>query len=286
MQNCPSCQMLMDDDEQVCSSCAARAASSRGVAIGAIHAGSGAASSATAGAATAVLERPASVPMPAVVRYRNPGEHRRVWVLSVVALVVLGALTALGVMAMRGEGPLAAAAIDAGLATPPVVNVPDQWTVVSSTDGAFRVEMPAGATDLDGLVDSANPASGSTFGFRTEFGQGGSTAVVSTDFGMAPGALSSMDDPAAFGSLVDAMVSGLVGATEHGRESVRREVPVGNGRAVDVVVVDDTAGTTARARYLLADGRMYAVVTSGLDEGAKDLDEVHARMLASFDTTA
>ena len=93
-----------------------------------------------------------------------------------------------------------------------------------------------------------------------------------------------MDDPAAFGGLVDAMVSGLVGATEHGRETVRREVPVGNGRAVDVVVVDDTAGTTARARYLLADGRMYAVVTTGLDEGAKDLDEVHARMLASFDT--
>jgi hypothetical protein len=285
MQNCPSCQMLMEDHEALCPSCAAEraAASSFGpVVIG----GHSSMTSGAAPAATAVLERPTAVPMPTTVRYRTPGEHRRVWVLAVVVLALLGGVVALGVMAMQGDGPLAQVAVDAGLAAPPVVDVPDEWVRRSSTEGAFRIEMPAGATDLKGLVDAANPASGSTYGFQTTFGQGGSTAVVSTDFGMAPGTLAAMDDPAAFGGLVDAMVSGLIAGTDQGEETVRREVPVGNGRAVDVVVVDDVAGTTTRARYLLADGRMYAVVTAGLDEGAEALDEVHARMLGSFETTA
>jgi hypothetical protein len=81
------------------------------------------------------------------------------------------------------------------------------------------------------------------------------------------------------------MVAGLVGLTGSGVETVRRDIPVGNGRAVDVVVVDESAGTTTRARYLLANGRMYAVVTSGLDAGAENLDEVHSRMLGSFEAT-
>ncbi len=285
MQNCPSCQMLMEDHEALCPSCAAERAdaSSFGpVVIG----GHSSMPSGAAPSATAVLERPTAVPMPSTVRYRTPGEHRRVWVVGVVVLALLGGVVALGVMAMRGDGPLAEVAVDAGLAEPPVVDVPDAWVRRSSAEGAFRIEMPAGATDLAGLVDAANPASGSTYGFQTTFGRGGSTAVVSTDFGMAPGTLAAMDDPAAFGGLVDAMVSGLIAGTDQGVETVRREVPVGNGRAVDVVVVDDVAGTTTRARYLLADGRMYAVVTAGLDEGAAALDEVHARMLASFETTA
>ena len=273
MQNCPSCQMLMEDDEILCSTCAPPAA----------PAPVGAARELSGTAATALLERPTAVPMPTTVRYRQPGSHRRTVKLVVVVLALLAAVVAVVVLALRGEGPVARAAVDAGLVAAPVVSVPDTWATKVSDAGAFRISMPQGASALEGMVDAQNPAAGSTFGFQFGFGDGGSTAVVSTDFGMAPGALGAMDDPAAFNGMVDSMVAGLVGMTGSGEETVRREVPVGNGRAVDLVVVDESAGTTTRARYLLANGRMYAVVTSGLDAGAEDLDEVHSRMLGSFE---
>lgn len=282
MQNCPSCQMLMEDHEALCPSCA-QARDAAPTLLGAPSFVSP--STGPGGTATAVLERPVAAPVPGEIRYRQPGEHRRAWTIGVLLVVVLGAAVVLGAMAVRGDGPLADVLVDAGVLPPPPVHVPDSWTNVSSEEGAFTVTMPAGATALDGIVDAQNPAAGSTHGFETRLGEGGSTAVVSTDFGMAPGTLAGMDDPAAFNGLVDSMVAGIVGETDGGAETVRREVPVGNGRAVDAVVVDDVAGVTTRVRYLLADGRMFAVVTSGLDEGADDLDEVHARMLSTFEVS-
>jgi hypothetical protein len=71
-------------------------------------------------------------------------------------------------------------------------------------------------------------------------------------------------------------------ATATATETVRRDVPVGNGRAVDLVVVDEAEGVTTRARYHLVGGHLLGVVTTGLDEGADRLDEVHARVLDSF----
>jgi hypothetical protein len=282
MQNCPSCQMLMEDHEALCPSCAQErdaVPTLLGTPAFVLPA------SGPGGGSTAVLDRPVAVPMPGEIHYRQPGEHRRAWTIGVLLAVLVGAAAVLLTMAVRGDGPLADVLVDAGVLPPPAVHVPDSWTNVSSEAGAFTVTMPAGAKELDGIVDAQNPAAGSTHGFETRLGEGGSTAVVSTDFGMAPGTLAGMDDPAAFNGLVDSMVAGMVGATDGGAETVRREIPVGNGRAVDAVVVDDVAGVTTRVRYLLANGRMYAVVTTGSDEGADDLDEVHARMLATFEVS-
>jgi hypothetical protein len=100
---------------------------------------------------------------------------------------------------------------------------------------------------------------------------------------MGAASVSAMDDPAAFDGLVSTLAAGLEGLTDHGTETVRRDVPVGFGRAVDVVIVDDVEGVTTRVRYVLADGRVYALVTSGVDEGAEQLDEVHARLLETFE---
>lgn len=280
MQNCPTCQMLMDDHEVVCASCAAESA--LGGPLSSTHTASGAA----AGSATAVLERPASVPMPQTVRYRSPGEHRRRGVVVVLVLVLVAAIAGLVVMGLRGEGPLARTVVEAGLVAPPVVSVPDAWSTVASDDGAFRLAMPRGATELSEVVDAANPAAGSTYGYEVQLGEGGSAAVVSSDFGMAPADIMAIDDPARFDGMVDAMVAGMIGPGGTSRETVRRDVPVGNGRAADLVVVDEATASTARVRILLADGRMYMVMTSGSDEGADRLDEVHARLLDTFETTA
>lgn len=278
MQNCPDCQMLMEDHEVLCAHCAQdRAAAHAPVLTALASRGGGSAG------ATAVLERPTAVPMPTVVRYRNPGEHRRVAGMLTVLGVMVAGVVVLGVMALRGDGPLADVAVDVGLVAPPLVDVPDAWTTKVSEPGAFRVSMPASATELADMLDPQHPAAGSTLGYEAALGEGGSTTVVSTDFGMGAASVSAMDDPAAFDGLVSTLAAGLEGLTDHGTETVRRDVPVGFGRAVDVVIVDDVEGVTTRVRYVLANGRVYALVTSGVDEGAEQLDEVHARLLETFE---
>lgn len=289
MQNCPRCQMLIEDHETVCSVCAAddtktsryvEPISVPGVSPVAVRD----AGTAAAGA-TALLERPASaVPMPTTVTYRGAGSgsgrRRPAVALIVVALVVVG----VGVVTTRGDGPLAEALMRAGVMDTPPVTFPDSWTVIASSGGEFSVELPSSAKALDLGVDPTQAASSSTHGYEASLGEGGSTLVISSDMGMGGGA-AALDDPAAFASLVDSMVAGLAGELADGRETVRREAPLGNGRAVDVVVVDEKTDTTIRARYQLAGGRIYAVVTRGVDAGGEALDAVHARVLDTMTPT-
>lgn len=293
MQNCPSCQLLMDDHEVVCPACAAQGAAGIGATVGAHPsaatgvAGPGAPAPGGAGvSATAVMERPAppSTAAAPAVRYRQPGRGRRVAGWMVVLGVLVTAAVVLGAMAVRHQGPFADLAVDAGLIAPPLVDVPDRWALRESEAGRFEVVMPAGATPLDEPVDPAAPAAGGTFGFESSLGEGGSTAVVSTDMGQAAN-LAVMDDPVGFDALVDLVSSVVVQSSASGTETVRRPVQVANGRAVDVVVVDDTEAITTRARYVLAGGRLHAIITTGADEGAAALDEVHARVLDTFEIT-
>ncbi len=275
--------MLMEDHESLCAVCANAAASAPrliepvGVpGVGAQLVGAGAGRG-----ATALLERPAAIPMPSKVTYRSAASRRDGTRILVLGAVVVALLVGVGVVTARGGGPLARVLVDAGLLEPAPVTVPDSWTTITSQGGAFSVELPTGADDLELSIDPTSPAAATTFGYQASLGEGGSTVVISSDLGMG-GGVGALDDPIAFTSLVDSMVGGLLGTSTDGRETVRREVPVGNGRAVDVVIVDDSASSTIRAHYLLAGGRVYAVVTRGVDEGASALDEVHGRVVNSF----
>ncbi len=316
MQNCPTCQMLMEDEEQLCAACAAERSSasdrlapgppapdrSLAQAVGPLPG---------VGVGTAVLERPVAgpIPLPESVRYRTAGGHRRV-VKGVVWSVVLAAgVAALAVMAMRGEGPIAEAAVEAGLVAPPSVSVPSSWQTVSPDGVGFRASVPSGSATTDGVSAGLGPQAAGLIGVSASLGSGGSTTVVADAAQRGPAELAALDDPAAFGMLVDSMVGPLAispspfapashsggasgdtsdlapVASPGGIETMRRQTPVGNGRAVDVVVANDTTAVTTRARFLLADGRVHVVVTSGMDEGHRRLDEVHARVISALETT-
>ena len=303
MQNCPSCQMLMEDEEVLCVACADERSSASVRSAPGRPSPQATGPRPGAGLGTALLERPVAgpVPLPESVRYRTVGGHRRA-VKSVVWSVLLAAgLAALAVMAVRGEGPIAEAAVEAGLVAPPVVSVPSSWQTVSPDGVGFRASMPAGSATTDGGSAGLGPQGAELVGVATALGQGGSTTVVADGPERAPAELAALDDPAAFGSLVDSMVGSLATSTSTpapnggvesaapappaGVETMRRQTPVANGRAIDVVVADEASAVTTRARFLLADGRVHVVVTSGMDEGHRRLDEVHARVISALETT-
>jgi len=311
MQNCPNCQMLMEDDELLCVACTDEIAA----AASSVARPSPGTASPGIGVGIALLERPVTgaVPLPEAVRYRSPGGRRRA-VRGVVWLVVLAAaLAALAVMALRGEGPIAEAAVEAGLVAPPVVSVPSSWQTVAPAGAGFRVSMPVGAASVDDVSAGLGPEAAGMVGMASALGQGGSTTVVSDGLARTPAGIAALDDPATFGALIDSMVGALVTSTANSIgtasssstgvglegdvaavppaapvaaiETMRRQAPVGNGRAVDVVVLDEAAAITTRARFLLADGRVHVVVTTGIDEGNRRLDEVHARVISTLETT-
>jgi len=280
--------MLMDDDRELCEVCAAEQAGTSGRSRHApeqLRAGVGDTHEASLREARphkggiAVLERPVDPLYAPGARYRTrSGAGRRV---VVVVALVLGGFAVLVALALRGQGPLAEQVVDVGLVGAPVVSVPGAWVTASSERGGFSAAMPAGVQRLEVPFDPADPTAGALHGYRTQLGEGGSTQVVGWDLAGRPELVrSATDDPAAFSALVDWMVASMSTATA--TETVRRDVPVGNGRAVDLVVVDEAEGVTTRARYHLAGGHLLGVVTSGLDEGADRLDEVHARVLDSF----
>lgn len=271
MQSCPVCQMLMDDHATSCEGCE-------------VDASAGATGGSPLSGSTAVLERLASVPMPTAVTYRTPRGRRGG--RGVVALVLLGLAggCVLVALALRGDGPLASPMIEIGLIEAPVVSVPGAWTAVSSELGGFRSAMPAGAQRIEAPLDPANPGAGTLHGYETRLGEGGSTKVIGMDLGPQPDLVrAAAADAAAFSTLVDWTVAWSSGGDVV--ETVRREVPVGNGRAVDLVAVDESRGVTTRARYHLVGSRLLSVVTTGLDEGADRLDEVHSKVLESFRPT-
>ena len=280
--------MLMDDDQELCDVCAAERAGPSGrsrhapeqlrAGVGDTHKASPREASPREGG-IAVLERPVDPLYAPGARYRTrSGAGRRV---MVVVALVLGGFAVLVALALRGQGPLAEQVVDVGLVGAPVVSVPGAWVTASSERGGFSAAMPAGVQRLEAPFDPADPTAGALHGYRTQLGEGGSTLVDGGELGGRPELVrSATDDPAAFSALVDWMVASMSTATA--TETVRRDVPVGNGRAVDLVVVDEAEGVTTRARYHLAGGHLLGVVTSGLDEGADRLDEVHARVLDSF----
>lgn len=272
--------MLMDDDRELCEVCAAERTGTSGRSRHAPeHLRSSAGGPHDGG--VAVLER-SEYPLgePGLSHRTRSGAGRRV---VVVVALVLGGLVVLVVLALRGQGPIADDLVDAGLIGAPVVSVPGAWVTASSERGGFSAAMPAGLQRLEAPFDPADPTAGALHGYRTQLGEGGSTQVVGWDLAGRPELVrSATDDPAAFSALVDWMVASMAAGTPTATETVRRDVPVGNGRAVDLVVVDEAAGVTTRARYHLVGNDLLAVVTTGLDEGADRLDEVHARVLDSF----
>lgn len=279
MQNCPSCQMLMEDHDDLCTVCAGERATPPPFQGAAGSPSTEAFVGGPQGPATALLERPpTAVPMPETVRYRTRKQRRMSPGVVVIGVLLLGALVVLVAMGVRGDGPLAEQVVDMGLVAAPAVSVPDAWGNRSSDGGGFSVDLPAGATVLDEPVNLSDPAAGTVRGFEVELGVGGEASVAAVE---QPGAaeLVGAADDGAFAMLVQRFVTnadlGEVGAT--------REVAVGNGRAMDVVLIDDADARTTRARFHEAGGRLYLLVTSGLDEFGNDLDRVHARLTDSFE---
>jgi hypothetical protein len=266
--------MLMDDDEALCPTCVEQRSG---------HAGAAARITASAGAsslgATALLDRPTTASAPTTLRYRTPGQHRRTVRLVVVIAAVLVGAAVLAVMAARGDGPLADAAVAAGLVAPPVVDVPDRWVIASSDTGGFRAAVPEGARAYTPVPGRPVATTGVTEGFEVDLGSGGSASVTSSPLGVPPGA----DDALLLAESVTRLSQGLSTSTPGSIETIRREVPVGNGRAADLVVVDEAGATTTRARVWVVGGRVLTIVTAGDDEGGAELDEVHARLLAGLE---
>jgi hypothetical protein len=269
MKTCPGCSFLMDDDESMCGPC--QASSER---VGTF---SGEPPPRPAGGrvGTAVLERPISTgPFEKSVRFRDPGRSRRTARSVTVLIVLCGGVAVLGVMGVRGQGPLAPTAVSMGLADPPSVVVPGQWESVTSGPGAFRAEVPRGGVEHLDAVDPLDPQRGAWVGHRIQLGEAAEMIVVSTDLGV-PGGVRGVDS-AGLAQLVD----GIVATGRFGIEITRRETLLGTGPVVDSVALGN--GTTARVRFALAGGRLHLLLTQGSDEGSRSLDRAHGRLLAGF----
>jgi hypothetical protein len=234
------------------------------------------------GLATAVRERERVAPAPAPeLNFRRPGLRRRAVRTAVVTSVLGVAALAVLLPGVQGEGPLATVIQDAGLAAPQVVEMPTEWASTGSSAGKFTALLPAGSVDVGGPMNPEDSSAGAYWGLAAELGDGGATAVLSTDGGTA-GVVGVMEDPGRLASMLDVMAAELAPQPIMGVETTRKDKPIGSGRAMDLVVVDDDAEITRRTRVIVSRGRLYAIVTTGVDAGAARLDEVHARVLTSF----
>lgn len=222
-----------------------------------------------------LLERPVAGPPRQELQLRDPGWSRRTVRACLVLLVLLVGTGVLGAMAMSGEGPLAPAAVSLGLADPPLVQVPRTWVTTTSAEGKLSVELPLGAVEAEALFDQRDPNRGKLTGHSVTLGPRGKMLVLSTDaIGGAP--VGSPDD-AQLQLLVDAFLAD----ERYGAETVRREALLGSGHAVDSVVVSHDERSTTRIRFLADGGRLHLLITTGSDEGARDLDEAHGRLIDS-----
>ena len=269
MKNCPRCSFLMDDHEAICETCAEQdrgriAVTDDPIAAAPVH-----------GVGTAVLERPTVVPLSESATFRAGGGRGVSLPTVVIGAVIAALLTAGVVTGLQNQGPLAVPLQQIGLIEPPVVVVPDQWVTVTSAEGGFSVSMPAGVTDA--AIDEQLAATG-VKGFAADLGEQGRMLAVSTDLGRSPAEMQALDTDAGFATFVDFYVStaGL------GEETVRREVQVSHGRAIDSVLVLDDEYTT-RVRFMMTGGRFVVLSTAGHDSGASALDEAHPKLVDSFD---
>jgi hypothetical protein len=274
MKNCPKCSFLMGDDEVLCGPCTAQPDRSFPLDDPQLPPTTGGRGS------TLLLDPETLTTRPSEVRYRGRSSSGVSGRTVALVVVVLGVVGVLGAMALRGDGPLASMAVDLGLADPPAVVVPENWSTLTSTEGKFSVELPAGAVAHDAPVDPAAPELGQMVGFRVPLGERGEMLALWTDFGLGPDRLRDIDD-AAFGAVVDQ----LIARSRLGEETVRRDGIVNTGRAVDSVLADGEDSTT-RARFQLVGGRLHVLVTRGAEEGARDLDAAHQRLIAGFESTA
>ena len=259
----------MDDHEAICATCAAQEHERVPAATG-----SSSIVMPQHGGGTAVLERPAVVPLSESAAFRTRGSGGTS-ASTVVIGVALAALLAAGVvLGLRHQGPLAGPMQQLGLVDPPVVVVPAQWRELSSAEGRFTVSMPIGATDA---AEDAKLAAAGMKGYRVDLGPEGEMMAVSTDLGRGPAGMDELDTDAGFASIVDFYVA----SAGLGEETTRRDVQVSHGRAVDSVLVLDDRATT-RARFMITGDRFVVLLTSGDDSGAGALDEAHAALLDGF----
>jgi hypothetical protein len=275
MKNCPKCSFLMGDDEALCGACTAQP--DRPFLLDDPQMPS---TTGSGRGATLLLDPETLTTRPADVRYRgrsSSGLPARTVALLVVAVVVVGVL---GALAVRGDGPFASAAIDLGLADAPAVVVPDAWSTLTSTEGKFRADLPAGAVEHKAPVDPTDPVLGQMIGFRVPLGEGGEMLALWTDFGLGDDRLGRIDD-AQLGAVVDQVIL----RADLGEETVRRDGIVDTGRAFDSVLANGDDATT-RVRFQLVGGRLHLLITRGVEDGARALNEAHARLIAGFDSTA
>jgi hypothetical protein len=263
----------MDDDQERCSHCASEAAQ-RSILDG--HTPEGAGIMIPGRTPTALMDPPRVAPMPDVIRYRQP----RVWVTPrTFLLLVPVAAIVVAVLAWLGHGPLATQFEDWGIARTPPGELPAQWTPVVDKAGRFEASLPVGATDVFEYLDPAAPANGGLLGKRFETASGISLESVWTDFALPPEAVeAAAATPAGLQELADRYAAVRLS----GDRTVVRDAMVGEGRAIDTVYVDGDRGTT-RARFVVVDGRLHALVTSGPDELSPELDAAHRRLLSSLD---
>ena len=276
MKNCPKCSFLMGDDEALCAACTAQP--ERSFPMDGPDLGAGAGSGGGGGGGSTLLLDPQTLTArPADLRYRGSARSGVSGRTVVLLVMVLGALGVLGFLAMRGDGPLASVAVDLGLADPPAVVIPDDWATLTSTDGRFGVELPAGAVEHDAPVDPTSPDLGQLLGFRVPLGERGEMLALWTDFGLGVERLRNIDD-ASFNAVVDEVIV----RARLGEETVRRDGIVSTGRAVDSVLANGDDSTT-RVRFQLVGGHLHLLVTRGAEDGARELNEAHARLIESFD---
>ncbi|MHB1139720.1 MAG: hypothetical protein ACYC2O_12250 [Microthrixaceae bacterium] len=263
----------MDDDQECCAVCVEE--TSREATMGGYrpeHAGI----DLPPGGGTAVLAPPRAVPLPETVTYRSSGPAIRPKVL--LLLIPVAALLVAG-LGYLGHGPMADQFVRWGLTEERAELLPEVWFPVTDLAGSFRAELPAGTTHVFAALDPDATAAGGLVGERVDGVDGTQMEAGWTTFDHDEATVATFASPAGVRELADRFIDLRLGGAE---PTVIRDVQVPEGHAVDVVLADD-ATTTTRVRFVLADGRFYALRTTGPDSGSRELDAAHQRLLRSFD---
>ena len=162
-----------------------------------------------------------------------------------VVSVALGAgIAAVVAFDARSDGPLTEQLVRLGVLGESVVSVPDAWSTIElgeSAGGSVELEaaLPNERSPVTAALPVPAPPGVQLAGDEATLGPLGTTAALSSGLG---GAAAAFDGDAGLGSLADAIV-----ATVPGQELSRRTAMIGDGRALDVVVV--ATGSQGVARF-------------------------------------
>ncbi len=163
-----------------------------------------------------------------------------------VVSVALGAgIAALVALDARSDGPLTEQLVRLGVLGESVVSVPDAWSTIElgpSAGGSVELSaaLPNERSPVTAALSVPAPPGAQLAGDEATLGPLGTTAALSSDLG---GAAAAFDGDAGLASLADAIV-----ATVPGQELSRSTAMIGDGRALDVVVVATGAESVARVR--------------------------------------